>query len=164
MILLTDYLIRLQRWIFIFLLSRSENVHLQPSNPVGVIPAVSGFAPSAKLECEPVSPNYKWFGSRPWSFSCQRSFWIFVSNLKNRFHLKEDEFAIPTPVSWKRISSFGLWEFTSYVWYIYFATNFLYLRGIPYAQPPVGNLRFAPPEPYHGNQTIINATTYVCPY
>lgn len=38
--------------------------------------------------------------------------------------------------------------------------NAKYFKSIPYAQPPVGNLRFAPPQPYSGNYSggALNGT------
>ena len=35
--------------------------------------------------------------------------------------------------------------------------------GIPYAQPPIGNLRFAPAEPVNASSSLFLADTYVCP-
>ena len=34
--------------------------------------------------------------------------------------------------------------------------------GIPYAQPPIGNLRFALPKAFEGKGELINATSFVC--
>lgn len=33
-------------------------------------------------------------------------------------------------------------------------------KGIPFAQPPIGNLRFAPPVPYNGSYDLLDATKF----
>ncbi|KAI0844960.1 alpha/beta-hydrolase [Daldinia vernicosa] len=38
-------------------------------------------------------------------------------------------------------------------------TDIDYFYSIPYAKPPLGELRFAPPEPYNNSGRVINATT-----
>ncbi|KAI1642582.1 alpha/beta-hydrolase [Daldinia loculata] len=39
------------------------------------------------------------------------------------------------------------------------STDVNYFYSIPYAKPPLGELRFAPPEPYNNSRGVINATT-----
>lgn len=43
------------------------------------------------------------------------------------------------------------------------ATSVSEYLGIPYAQPPIGELRFAPPQRYNGSSTI-NGTDFVGPF
>ncbi|XP_077983967.1 acetylcholinesterase-like [Glandiceps talaboti] len=47
----------------------------------------------------------------------------------------------------------------------FYGTSFNIFRGIPYAKPPVGRLRFRPPVPVEPWQDTLNATEYgdICP-
>ena len=42
-------------------------------------------------------------------------------------------------------------------------SNASYFRSVPYAQPPTGDLRFAPPQPYSGALGDATAESPRCP-
>lgn len=70
-------------------------------------------------------------------------------------HRREDSFAVPTVNTTSGLVS-GHPAANS--------TGVSVYLGIPFAAPPIGELRFAPPEPYSGN-TSINGTNFgfTCP-